>query len=197
LEEHIILSSNLFPLQDFQPNKNDGPKYVPKDGSSFFITPLGLAAYSGKDDVVKLLSAFLDINIHPKHNKTTPLFLSLINRHLSTAQLLLERGASPYGVSGANGLHAAARQGFLVEILSFIRDYHVEPDVEDRDGATPVMYALYLPEEQALETISFLFSLGAKADAQIGDYFWTYADLARAMGKETLAVWLESRARSS
>ncbi|KAH6869633.1 ankyrin repeat-containing domain protein [Thelonectria olida] len=196
-EECVLLYSSIFPLKDFQPDESDGPAYVPQDGTYLFTTPLHLAAYSGKDDVVKLLSAFVDINIHRKHDKATPLFLSLINRHLSTAKLLLERGASLHGAFCANGLHAAARQGFLDEILSFIQDYHVEPDVEDEDGATPVMYALYLPEEHALETISLLFSLGAKADVQIGDYFWTYADLARAMGKEGLASWLESRASSS
>lgn len=86
----------------------------------------------------------------------------------------------------------------LAEIWRFVRVYDIDPDFEDKDGATPAVYALYLPEEQALDTISLLFDLGAKTDAQFGENCcWTYADLSRAMGKEGLTSWLESKADES
>lgn len=191
----VLIHSGVVPLHDFQDdNGNDVPVYIPQQATRFDLAPLHFAAYCGKYDVVKLLSTFSDVKIHPENETATPIFLSLLNGHLSTANLLLELGASPNGVSCANGLHAAARRGLLVEILRFIRHYHMEPDVEDAFGATPAVYALYLPETKAIETISLLFSLGADPKVYIGDYLWTYAVLARAMGKEALASWLEIEA---
>ncbi|KAH7000886.1 Ankyrin repeat and SOCS box protein 3 [Ilyonectria robusta] len=197
-EELVTLPANIFPLRDFQSKEGGDPVYAPKDCTHLFVTPLHLAAYHGKDEVVQLLSAFWEANLHLTIGSTTPLFLSLLNGHYSTSRLLPERGATLRGKSWANSLHAAARQGMLAEIQEFVRVYDMDPDCEDEDGATPVVYALYLPEEQALETISLLFALGAKKDAQLGDnYCWTYADLARAMNKGGLASWLESRADDS
>ncbi|KND86177.1 Ankyrin repeat and SOCS box protein 3 [Tolypocladium ophioglossoides CBS 100239] len=197
-QELVTLPSNIFPLKDFQSDDSGAPVHVPQDCTHLFVTPLHLAAYHGKDEVVQLLSAFWESNLHLAIGSTTPLFLSLLNGHRSTSELLSERGATLRGKSWANSLHAAARQGMLAEIQESVRVYDMDPDCEDKDSATPVVYALYLPEEQALETISLLFALGAKKDAQLGDnYCWTYADLARAMGKEGLASWLESRADDS
>ncbi|KAH6953923.1 hypothetical protein BKA56DRAFT_467013, partial [Ilyonectria sp. MPI-CAGE-AT-0026] len=82
-------------------------------------------------------------------------------------------------------------QGKDLRIIKFLQDFGVEVDIEDMDGATPVVYALQLPEKEALETSSLLFNLGAKKDATVGDGCWTYADLARSMGKEGLSTWLE------
>ncbi|KAH7112343.1 ankyrin repeat-containing domain protein, partial [Dactylonectria macrodidyma] len=190
-EDEVILSSSIFPLGDFQPDKSGAPDYIPQDSTLLSLTPLHIAAYYGKDNIIERLLVFSEVNADTKYDMATPLFLSLINGRLSTAKLLLGCGASPDGESCATGLHAAARQGLLAEICNFVQNYHVEPDIEDSYGATPVVYALYLPEEEALKTISLLFDLGARADAVVGNYVWAYADLARVMGKEELAFWLE------
>ncbi|KAH7131173.1 ankyrin repeat-containing domain protein, partial [Dactylonectria macrodidyma] len=189
-EEVVTLSTSVFPLKDFQPNKVGDLDFLPQNGTRALVTPLHLAAYYGKDDVVKLLSPFFDE--HSENTMATPLFLALANSHRNTALLLLKYCVISYDDSCANGLHAAARQGDLDMIEHFVQSRDFAPDTEDMDGATPAVYALYLPEKQAIATISLLFDLGAKADARFGDsHHWTYADLARAMGNEGLASWLK------
>lgn len=51
-QELITLPSNIFPLKDFQSDKSGAPVYVPQDCTHLFVTPLHLAAYYGKDEVV-------------------------------------------------------------------------------------------------------------------------------------------------
>jgi hypothetical protein len=67
-----------------------------------------------------------------------------------------------------------------------VAEFGVDPDVEDKYGATPVMYAMQLEKPHDWNTIKLLFELGAKTDAIVGDACWVYAELARAMGKEDL-----------
>lgn len=69
----------------------------------------------------------------------------------------------------------------------FVKIYRVDVDVKDKDGATPVVHALQLPEDQARETIRLLFELGADPGVEIGERAWTYSALARVMGMRTLA----------
>lgn len=72
-EELVTLPSNIFPLKDFQSDESGAPVYVPQDYTHLFVTPLHLAAYSGKDEVVQLLSAFWETSLHLNIGPTTPL----------------------------------------------------------------------------------------------------------------------------
>ncbi|KAH7116465.1 hypothetical protein EDB81DRAFT_668723, partial [Dactylonectria macrodidyma] len=127
----------------------------------------------------------------------TAFFLALYYKHLSIVRLLLERRAHPSSPCSFNSLHAAARGGFEKEIIMFIQDFEVKVDIKDIDRATPIIYALQLLEKEASETIPLLFSFGAKKDAIVRDGCWTYANLARSMGRERLVTWLESEANDS
>jgi len=109
----------------------------------------------------------------------------------TVAQMLLRNGARPDCSPKINSLHAAARQGYREEMEYFVKDFKVDPDILDKDGATPVVYALLQPEKTAWKTICFLFYLGATKDLVAGDGLHTYAELANSLGKHWLADKLE------
>lgn len=55
---------------------------------------------------------------------------------------------NPEGI-GCHAIHAAARRGLLGMITTLVHDHEVDPDQTDDNGATPILYALLLPIEQA------------------------------------------------
>ncbi|RSL38788.1 hypothetical protein CEP51_016882, partial [Fusarium floridanum] len=71
--------------------------------------------------------------------------------------------------------------GLIKETTRIIDEHHVEPDVEDTDGATPTIYALDPPFEQATEDIGLLRGKGARSDLTFVTEGWAYVELARAM----------------
>ncbi|KAM5357454.1 hypothetical protein ACJZ2D_016254 [Fusarium nematophilum] len=188
--EQVTFSSSIFPLQDFQPDENGNPLYVPKHSTSLSVTALHQAAYCGMEDVVRGLLVFSDVDKQPESYLASALSPSLFNSQRSTARLLLDQGANPNSPCYMSCLHAASKIGCLQDIEYFLRERKVNPDVQDMDGATAVVYALALPEERAIGAISLLFRYGAKTNAMIGENRWSYAALARSMGNEGLASWL-------
>ncbi|RSL77536.1 hypothetical protein CDV31_017321 [Fusarium ambrosium] len=153
------------------------------------IPPPNLAAAYWKEDIVAILINVSDLN--KKDQDVTALSLAVYCGHRRLARMLLENGARPNCSPNTSSLHAAGRQGFKEEMEQFVKGSKVDPDIEDKDGATPIMYALQQPEKEAWETIGFLFYLGAARDLVVGDGLWTYAELARGMGKDWLADKLE------
>jgi hypothetical protein len=107
--------------------------------------------------------------------------------------LLLDLGANPGRELLSNGLHGAASRGLKKEIYHYIKEFGVGVDVQDQNFATPVMYAMQLNEPCDWDTIELLFRLGADphTEVEVGGRSWTYAQCARAMGKEDLAKRLE------
>ncbi|KAM5357394.1 hypothetical protein ACJZ2D_016310 [Fusarium nematophilum] len=197
MEVEAPLPSTIFPLQDFHFDKSNAPVFHPKQETLIYATPLHCAAYLGKNFLVRCLLMLFNVDTYPKEGVTTPLYLVLINGHHSTAKLLLKHSASPHE-NYASPLHAAARSGFLDEIHDFIKRDGVDADFEDMDGATLTVFALYLPEGQAMQTISRLFEEGANPNRVFGpESRYTLAGLAEAMGKRRLAFWLESKAYES
>ncbi|KAM6508400.1 hypothetical protein FALCPG4_018263 [Fusarium falciforme] len=152
----------------------------------FTIFPLG---DQRDEDIVAILINASDLN--KKDQDVTALSLALYCGHRRLARMLLENGARPNCSPNISSLHAAARRGFKEEMEQFVKGSKVDPDIEDKDGATPIVYALQQPEKEAWETICFLFYLGAAKDLVVGDVLWTYAELARGMGKDWLADKLE------
>ncbi|KAM5353277.1 hypothetical protein ACJZ2D_016822 [Fusarium nematophilum] len=197
MEVEAPLPSTIFPFRDFRFGKSDTPAFHPKQETFIHATPLHYAAYFGNNFLVGCLLMLFNVDTYPKEG-ITPLYLALINGHHSTAKLLLKHGASPHGKYYASPLHAAARSGFLDEIRDFITRDGVDADFEDIDGATPTVFALYLPEKEAMQTISCLFEEGANPNRVFGPKSrCTLAGLAEAMGKRRLAFWLKSKAYES
>ncbi|KAK7431673.1 hypothetical protein QQZ08_001892 [Neonectria magnoliae] len=189
-EEEVTLPFGIFPLDDFQSYGNT-PVYLPQDDTRLSVSPLHLAAAYGKEDVIALLLRVSDANHQPQGEGVTALSLALYCGHLHLARMLLEHGAHPDRSRQLSSLHAAARRGFEAEIVQFVQDFEVDPDIEDQDGATPIVYALQLPELEAWSTICLLFCLGARKDLVVGDELWSYPELAKSMGKDWLAAKLE------
>ncbi|KAH6986596.1 hypothetical protein EDB80DRAFT_731723 [Ilyonectria destructans] len=69
--------------------------------------------------------------------------MALLFGHAKTATLLLDRGAQPGACSRC--LHAAARSGLGNIITRLVTKFRANPNEQDIDGATPVVYALQLP----------------------------------------------------
>ncbi|KAF4471700.1 Ankyrin repeat PH and SEC7 domain containing secG [Fusarium albosuccineum] len=180
------LRVGVYPLRDFTTSSNGSIAYAPWTTTLSRGTSLHLAAIEGNTDVLLLLLLSSDIN-GPPQSTFTPLFLALYHGHRRTAHLLLERGAHPYGPSTA--LHAASRHGYLDEITLFVEEYGLDSDLMDQHGATPVVYALRLPYTKAMRTIGHLLSLGADRHKLVVG--WKYSQLARIMGNDRLADYLE------
>ncbi|KAJ0145459.1 hypothetical protein HZ326_11808 [Fusarium oxysporum f. sp. albedinis] len=185
---------HLFPLKDFQVDQQLNLIYTPVTHTitlDFFT----FAAFQGRTDI---LEAFLAL---PGPSKTcdlsNPLCLSLLNGHIDTAKFLLSKGADPRGISCTNGLHAAARAGCPELVLDFLVNWKIPADCTDADGATPAIYALYLPEQDAIGIIDILIRHGASPKMTFADKTKTYAYYASAMKKYNLASWLHQMERES
>ncbi|KAH7123437.1 ankyrin repeat-containing domain protein [Dactylonectria estremocensis] len=185
-ETEITLPFSTFFLDDFERCYHGYPWYLPKTKNQFSVTPLILAAIEGRNDVMSVLLHFSDINEQPKDSGVTALFMALLFGHAKTATMLLDRGAQ-LRACGRSALHAAARSGLDDIMTRLVREFDVQPDVEDVDGATPILYSLQLPKEKAEATIMRLRQLGASGDLDLVDD-WTFKDIARAMGKESLTL---------
>ncbi|RSL86843.1 hypothetical protein CDV31_016347 [Fusarium ambrosium] len=185
--------SGIFPLEDFRPF-NGKVFYVTNHETRLDVTPMHNAAMRGRMDVVALLLMLKAHNVNDDHQEASALSLALYSRNLDVAELLLDGGAQPSCGFLFNALHAAAKRGLKDQIKLFVNHYRVDVDTQDKDGATPVAYALQLPEDQARETIRLLFELGAKPEREVGKYAWTYSALAKAMGRRKLAVELATGA---
>ncbi|RTE68443.1 hypothetical protein BHE90_017179 [Fusarium euwallaceae] len=195
LEAQVILPLTILPMEDFRFSSNT-LVFQPKQKTAIWATPLHLAAYFGMNDLIPSLLKYSEVDLCPKEGIFTPLYFALINGHLDTAELLLKNGASPHAEYGIGPLHAAARSGLVDVIDGFVR-VGVDVNSQSLDGVTPTVFALYLPEERAIETISHLFERGADVDPQFGPgSCWGLSDLAWAMKKPGLASWLKARANS-
>ncbi|EXK27005.1 hypothetical protein FOMG_16443 [Fusarium oxysporum f. sp. melonis 26406] len=183
---------HLFPLKDFQVDQQLNLIYTPVTHTitlGFFT----FAAFQGRTDI---LEAFLAL---PGPSKTcdlsNPLCLSLLNGHIDTAKFLLSKGADPRGISCTNGLHAAARAGCPELVLDFLVQWNIPADCTDADGATPIIYALSLPEQEAIAIIDILIRHRASPKMTFADGSKTYAYYASAMKKYGLSSWLQDMER--
>ncbi|SPJ72401.1 uncharacterized protein FTOL_02129 [Fusarium torulosum] len=189
--ETVTLPGTVFPLQAFSIRLNNEPFYFPKITTELILWPLSYAALRGFTLVMSLLFNLSKRDTRRQADLDNALFLALYSGHTDTASLLLDLGANPGRQASSNGLHAAARQGLQKEIREYITERQAKPDVEDKHGATPIMYAMQLQEPNDWKTIDLLFELGATTDAVIGDAYYSYGDLARAMGKHNLGKRLD------
>lgn len=84
--------------------------------------------------------------LHTTYQEVPILSLALCSRNRHIARILLQEGSRPSESLQISSLHAAARRGYREEIEHFVKDFKVNPDILDKDGATPIIYALLQPE---------------------------------------------------
>ncbi|KAH7119383.1 ankyrin repeat-containing domain protein, partial [Dactylonectria estremocensis] len=145
--------------------------------------PIDEPRLEGRDAAVCVLLGFSNIDKEPDSG-VTALFMALYYNRISTAKMLPRQGAK-VEASGYNALHAAAKSGSCEMITDLVKLYHVNVNVEDIDGATPIVYALQQPDERARSTILHLRRLEASEDLKL-DHHWTFKDIARAIRKHSL-----------
>lgn len=180
----MTLPSQTSPLDDYRRAPGGGPLYQPNDEIRLSVTPLVLAAVEGRDDVISILLEFSDIDKKPEESDVTALFMALFLWHAKTAALLLNQGDQPGACS--RYLYAAARSGLDNIITLLVTEFKANPNRPDNDGATPVIYALQLPEDRARTTIMRLRELGALGGLELASG-WTFKQIACAMGKKSFA----------
>ncbi|KAI1357997.1 ankyrin repeat-containing domain protein [Xylaria arbuscula] len=125
------------------------------------LTPLHLAALKGlRDTVALLLQNGVDIDTPTDHLRWTPLLFALNNKQSLVAKLLIDRGASLALKRGISAIHVSVASGLLDITEYLVKEKRTNPNIGDRQGDTPLIYAITSPYSTE-ESISHLFTLGA------------------------------------
>jgi ankyrin repeat protein len=124
------------------------------------FTPLGLAAFFGHLEAVKvLLDAGAEINVSSRNAlKAVPLRSAAVAGHLDIARLLVARGAdvNARGEGGQTPLHEVAGGG-RIEFARLLLDHGADVNAKGDDGKTPLTVAV---ENKQTEMANFLRSRG-------------------------------------
>ncbi|HKC66181.1 MAG TPA: ankyrin repeat domain-containing protein [Pyrinomonadaceae bacterium] len=124
------------------------------------FTPLGLAAFFGHEEAVKvLLDGGAEVNVSSRNAlKAVPLRSAAVAGHLDIARLLIARGAdvNARGEGGQTPLHEVAGGG-RIEFAKLLLDHGADINARGDDGKTPLTVAL---ESRQTEMANFLRSRG-------------------------------------
>ncbi|KAF4436976.1 hypothetical protein FACUT_6013 [Fusarium acutatum] len=189
--ETITIDGTVFPRDAFSLDPRHDLFYFPPGETQLEVSLLSCSAYRGLNEVIYALVGISKHSNRLQDHLDDALFLAHFANHEKTADLLMDFGANPGRKFRSNGLHGAVRRRHMSQIRLYIQDFGVPVDIEDGYCTTPVMYAIQLEYPYDLETISYLFFLGADPLHEFGDEGWSYAEYALAMGKKDLAKWLE------
>jgi ankyrin repeat protein len=130
----------------------DGPNAVAPDG----FQPLGLAAFFGNSEAVRLLiEKGADVNTASQNEMhVTPLHSAVAHRHLQIARLLLEHDANVNArqADDFTALHAAAQNGQL-EMVKLLLEFGADAEARTRHGETPVGLAQRFDNVDVIELL--------------------------------------------
>jgi uncharacterized protein len=122
-------------LIDVQPNRVN--QFSP-DG----FTPLGLAAFFGQPEVVKvLLEKGATVNLAANNaQKVAPLHSAVAGKHMSIVEMLIKAGADVNAAQegGFTPLHGAVENG-MVEMIALLLTFGANRDATSANGKTLIM----------------------------------------------------------
>ena len=130
-------------------------------------TPLGVAAFSGSNEIVDLLlKAGADLQAVDSGGQTVLSTACMSPGNNKTVALLLAAGANPKKAdnSGATPLHFCAMFGDA-EILNTLLDAGVDVNAVDDSGLTPLMYSTAEGDDD-IDKLKLLIKAGADLDAR-------------------------------
>ena len=125
-------------------------------------TPLHHSHQSSRAVFSQLIEAGADPNAHDQRG-ITPLHRAVADkRFLSSAQRLLENGADPNvrtNVRGTTPLHWANSDAATTRLLTWKSYPKADPNAPDRQGQTPLHYAISNPDSDRMERYNQVQSL--------------------------------------
>ncbi|KAI1370752.1 ankyrin repeat-containing domain protein [Hypoxylon crocopeplum] len=147
------------------------PRWITPTGTTcdlHRVTPLHTAAARGLGSVVSfLLKQKAPINAAAGKSHWTPLFLALWERRGLTAKQLLDQGAArTMGGLDINALHLASAANLRDIVTYLVRDKGMDVNFEDRDGNTPLVYAISSPYT-AKDFIAHVVEMGADVNKTV------------------------------
>ncbi|KAI3571708.1 hypothetical protein IWW34DRAFT_894835 [Fusarium oxysporum f. sp. albedinis] len=195
-KQSITVPEPVYPTKSFSISLDGKLLYSPPSSTKLEISPLAYAVIEGESTVISELLAGLKQSMQSTQFQDeidNALFLADFFGQEEASDLLLEYRPDPGRKNSSNGLHGAAGQGLGEEILEYIWFSGADPDVLDRFGGTPIMYAMQLPAPHDWEIIELLIEEGADPcyGICIGGVSWPYPDISKAMGKPDLTKLLE------
>ncbi|XP_061169143.1 ankyrin-3-like [Saccostrea echinata] len=131
---------------------------------------LDMASFRGHSDIVKLLLDHgMDINNNGYDESYTPLQQALKGNRLSTALLLLERGADVHTiVYGITALFLACSAGFK-EVVDILLESKAEVNPKDSDGPTAETLLMKAIEKNQAGIVKLLIEYGANINSEDND----------------------------
>ncbi|CAH0034960.1 unnamed protein product [Clonostachys rhizophaga] len=196
-ENHTIqVSSWIYPTSCFTQDTTGlvfkGFKYVAVDFSS-----LSYAASTGNLTLTKALLQSRQLGRNPDlTDATEALSIAGFFGQFPVVTLLLSMGVRAHSHVCYNILHAAAYHGQLSLMEDLVCKYKIDANVEDQFGATPILCAIGGQcRILAGRSIGKLIELGANPNHNIMGR--SYADYAKAMGKDELANLIKLMAENA
>ena len=129
-------------------------------------TPLHLAARSGYTGaLLRLFDYKANVNVR-NNDGLTPLYYSVENNDIVDVASLIGNGAD-FNVTDVGGntlLHLAAKNGEPYSVRCFLERWKIDPNSVNKDGQTPLQFALESKSEFSRSIQTLLIENGARID---------------------------------
>jgi ankyrin repeat protein len=135
------------------------------------FSPLTVAAFKGRNEVIRFLIKHWKVDINDTHG-VHPLFMAVQHDAIPTVELLIELGADVNVIQtdkNCSPLHLAASNNFL-DIVKLLIDHKANVNIQDNRGYTPLIMAA---SEGYTECVKRLADAGADVNYRSMDDYTT------------------------